>query len=73
MKEKKKVSRRVIGAAIGFQAVIGGITIRDINKRARDQVRGPRLLWKIWGGTNTLGSLAYWLFGRRRRRASLKP
>lgn len=49
MTEKKKVNPRIIGAAIAVQAVIGGLTIRDISKREPGEVRGPRLLWKIWG------------------------
>lgn len=73
MNEKKKVNPRIIGAAVAVQAVIGALTIRDIRKREPGEIRGPRLLWKIWGGTNTLGSAAYWLFGRRRRPAELKP
>jgi hypothetical protein len=48
------------------QAVVGTLTVRDINRRPAEQVRGPKLLWKLWGGTNTFGALVYWLFGRRR-------
>jgi hypothetical protein len=48
------------------QAVVGTVTVRDVIRRRPDLVRGPKLLWMIWGGTNTLGSAAYWLFGRKR-------
>ncbi len=65
MPQKRKLDPRIIGAALATQAVIGGLTVRDIGRRGPGEVRGPRLLWKIWGGTNTLGSVAYWLIGRR--------
>ena len=70
MSEKKNVNPRLIGAAVATQLVIGGLTVRDIDRRDSSEVRGPRLLWKLWGGTNTLGSLAYWLVGRRRGAAT---
>lgn len=70
MSEKKNVNPRLIGAAVATQLVIGGLTVRDIGRREAGEVRGPRLLWKLWGGTNTLGSLAYWLIGRRRGAAT---
>jgi hypothetical protein len=42
------------------------MTVRDIARRPATQVRGPKLLWKLWGGTNTLGAFVYWVFGRKR-------
>jgi hypothetical protein len=58
--------RAVVIALTAAQAVIGTLTVRDISKRPAEHVRGPKLFWKIWGGTNTLGSAAYWVFGRRK-------
>jgi hypothetical protein len=66
VKGKKKVDPRIIGAAVAAQVVVGGLTVRDISRRQPGEIRGPRLLWKIWGGTNAFGSLVYWLVGRRR-------
>lgn len=48
------------------QAVIGTFTVRDISRRPPELVRGPKVFWIIWGGTNTLGSVVYWLFGRKK-------
>lgn len=65
----RKIDNRglaVVIALTAVQAVIGTITVRDISRRQPESVRGPKLLWKLWGGSNTLGSAAYWLFGRRR-------
>lgn len=57
---------RVIASAVALQAVVGTLTVRDLKKRSRDQVRGPKALWYAWGGSNTLGAVVYWLIGRRR-------
>ena len=62
---KKKANPKVVIPLMIAQAVIGTFTVRDISQRSDDEVRGPKLLWKIWGGTNMLGSALYWLFGRR--------
>ena len=48
------------------QAVVGTVTVRDVLRRRPDEVRGPKLLWLAWGGSNNLGSAAYWLLGRKR-------
>jgi hypothetical protein len=57
---------RVVIAAVAVQAAVAAVTIRDINRRPKEGVRGPKFLWRIVGGANTLGSIAYWLVGRRR-------
>jgi hypothetical protein len=67
---KKEIDRKLIGKLAAVQVVIGYITLRDIKKRGKEGVRGPRILWKVWGSTNTLGSLMYWKFGRRKQRAA---
>lgn len=51
---------------VAVQAVVGTFTVRDISRRSAEQVRGPRLLWKLWAGSNTFGALVYWLVGRKR-------
>ena len=64
-----KISRSpliVLAIVVPAQAVIGTITVRDISRRQSDLIRGPKLFWKIWGGSNTLGSAAYWLVGRKK-------
>jgi hypothetical protein len=56
----------VLVALVAVQALVGTVTVRDISRRRPELVRGPKLFWKIWGGTNTLGSAVYWLFGRKK-------
>lgn len=57
----------LVVALTAMQAVIGTITVRDIRRRPPELVRGPKPLWLVWGGTNTLGSAVYWLFARKRQ------
>lgn len=56
------------------QAAIVGVTAwnlwligsaqRDISRRAEEQIRGPKWLWRIVCLTNTVGPLAYFRWGR---------
>jgi hypothetical protein len=70
MAKQKKFGQRelvVLVACTAIQAVVGTVTVRDVSRRSPELVRGPKLLWKLWGGSNTLGSAAYWLFGRKKQ------
>ena len=71
VKREQRGDRRrrtaVIIALTAVQAVVGTVTVRDVMRRQPDQLRGPKPLWLVWGASNTLGSAAYWLFGRKRR------
>lgn len=64
MTPNKNVAR-IGAAAIAAQLVLGPLTLRDLHRRTSDQVRGPKLLWRLWAGTNLAGVAAYWLVGRR--------
>jgi hypothetical protein len=44
------------------------LTWRDLRSRPAAQVRGPKRVWQVASALNTSGSVAYWLFGRRRGR-----
>lgn len=63
----KKQKALFMTLALGLvQAAVGPVTLRDLAQRSDDQVRGPRLLWRVWGGSNLAGAASYWLFGRKR-------
>lgn len=57
------------------QAAIVGVTAwnlwltvtseRDLQRRSSDEVRGPKLLWRLACLTNSVGPLAYFRWGRR--------
>ncbi|HEV7161880.1 MAG TPA: PLD nuclease N-terminal domain-containing protein [Solirubrobacteraceae bacterium] len=51
-------------AAIELAAKIAAA--RDIKRRADDEVRGSKLLWRMALLVNTFGPLSYFLWGRRR-------
>lgn len=63
---KRKLDPRIVLALALSQAVLGTLTVRDVKSRPADQVRGPKLLWQLWGGTNLAGVAAYWLWGRKK-------
>ncbi len=55
----------VVGAALVAHASIAALTWRDLRRRTPEQVRGNPRLWRVASAANTLGSVAYWLVGRR--------
>lgn len=57
---------RLVTAAIATQSILGPLTLWDLAKRSDDQIRGPRLLWRLWGSTNVVGAVSYWVVGRKR-------
>jgi hypothetical protein len=44
--------------------IITAFTWRDLRRRSDAQVHGSKRIWRVASALNTLGSLAYWLFGR---------
>lgn len=46
-------------------ALIATVTWRDIQRRPAEEVRGSKTLWRTLSAVNTLGSVGYWLVGRR--------
>jgi hypothetical protein len=66
-KERSTVNRKYIPLVfilIGH-ATVATLTWRDIKRRPAGQVRGGKTLWRILSAVNTLGSVGYWLIGRR--------
>jgi hypothetical protein len=62
----QKPSKEVVVAVVAVQAVSAAFAFRDLARRTDDEVRGPKLLWRVLIGLNPGNSLAYWLLGRRR-------
>jgi hypothetical protein len=54
---------------LGFVALLGvllcALAWRDIARRSDEEVRGPKILWRIFMTINPGNSLFYWLFGRK--------
>lgn len=61
----RKPPREVVITVVAVEAVAAAFAFRDLARRADDQVRGPKLLWRVLIGLNPGNSLAYWAFGRR--------
>jgi hypothetical protein len=58
-------SRVRVGAALVVHVTVTTLTWRDLQRRASSEVRGPKWAWRAASGANTLGSIAYWLVGRK--------
>ena len=58
--------RRILVLVLVVHVILARLTLRDLRRRPVSAVRGPKRLWRIWATTNTTGSAAYWLVGRRR-------
>jgi hypothetical protein len=56
----------LLAVVLVLHVILARFTWRDLRRRPADAVRGPKRLWRVWSRTNTTGTLAYWLVGRRR-------
>jgi hypothetical protein len=61
----RKPSNEVVVTVVALEAVSAAFAFRDLARRQDDQVRGPKLLWRILIGMNPGNSLLYWIAGRR--------
>jgi hypothetical protein len=61
----RKPPREVVITVVAVEAVAAAFAFRDLARRPEEQVRGPKLLWRVLIGLNPGNSLAYWAFGRR--------
>ena len=62
---KRPVNPYLLTGILAVHATIAAFTWRDILSRSDAEVRGPKPVWFAASAINTVGSLAYWLFGRR--------
>ena len=58
--------KKIIGVALVIHLILVTLTWRDLRTRPDAAVRGRKRLWRVAATMNTTGSVAYWLFGRRR-------
>ncbi|MEO7269672.1 MAG: PLDc N-terminal domain-containing protein [Knoellia sp.] len=58
--------RRLVVAGGIVQVGLQAAALRDLKRRPVDQVRGRRRWWVCASFVNTVGPLAYFIFGRRR-------
>jgi hypothetical protein len=58
-------SRARVVVVLVVHLVVTRITWRDLDRRNPSEVRGAKWAWRIASGANTVGSVAYWLIGRK--------
>jgi len=63
---KKKPNKVVLAVIAAVHITVTALTWRDLRDRPAVAVRGSQMLWRVASALNTLGSAAYWVFGRRR-------
>jgi hypothetical protein len=61
-------SSRILLFLIGH-VLIAAWTWRDIRQQPAQRVWGSKALWRVFSAVNALGSVTYWLIGRRYRRS----
>ncbi|HEX3964564.1 MAG TPA: hypothetical protein VHZ03_49285 [Trebonia sp.] len=64
----ERKSSRVVALVLTGHVLAAAWTWRDIGQQPARQVRGSKTFWRIASAVNTLGSVGYWLIGRRYRR-----
>ena len=64
---ERKPNRTVVLFLTGH-ALAAAWTWRDMWRLPAHQIRGTKTFWRIFSALNTLGSVGYWLIGRRYRR-----
>jgi hypothetical protein len=58
--------KKVLAVALVIHLIMVTLTWRDLRRRPDAALRGRKRLWRVAATVNTTGSVAYWLFGRRR-------
>ena len=57
--------KRVLVVALVVHVIVLKLTWLDLRKRPDEAVRGKKRWWRVASSLNTMGSGAYWLFGRK--------
>jgi hypothetical protein len=65
MNPQQKPNKLVFAVAGAIHLVVVTLTWRDIRQRPNELMRGSKTIWRLISAANTLGSLAYWIIGRR--------
>jgi hypothetical protein len=61
-------ARRALWALVALEVVLIAAAERDIQRRPADEIRGPKLLWRVVVTQNVIGPVAYFSLGKRRSR-----
>ena len=58
--------KKAIVMVLVVHLILLTLTWLDLRRRPDAAVRGRKRVWRFASSVNTTGSVAYWLFGRRR-------
>ena len=58
--------KKVLLVALVIHVLVLKLTWLDLRRRPDAAIRGNKRVWRFASSVNTTGSVAYWLFGRRR-------
>jgi hypothetical protein len=64
-KKNKPINKPVLAVGVAIHLAAATLTWRDISSRPADRIRGTKTAWQIASAVNTIGSVGYWLVGRR--------
>lgn len=62
------LARRVLWVLLAVEAVLIAAAERDIHRRPAQNIRGPKLLWRVIATQNVIGPAAYFGLGRKSSR-----
>jgi hypothetical protein len=60
-------AQRALWVLLAVEVVLITAAQRDIQRRPADEIRGPKLLWRLIATQNVVGPAVYFGFGRRSR------
>jgi hypothetical protein len=61
----KLLRGRPLAILVGLELVSAALAMRDLANRPDAQVRGNKLLWRVFISINPGNSIVYWFAGRR--------
>ena len=50
---------------IALHLAFASLTWQDVKRRPEHGIRGSKAVWRVASSINSLGSVLYWIFGRR--------
>jgi hypothetical protein len=57
--------RLLLAIIVPIEVLLAALAWRDLARRADDEVRGNKNVWRVFVSINPGNSVIYWLFGRR--------
>lgn len=62
------VAQCVLWVLLAVEAILIAATERDIHRRPAQNIRGPKLVWRVIATQNVIGPAAYFGLGRKSSR-----